>query len=158
MSHTINDMLETLGVDIENDITSEVPINNITAKILGLVKNWVEFHQDDAQPSAEDIKDKQAETIDEWDQKYLKMPLGDLYELVRLAIQSLKHSLEQIFQISAANFLNIPGLLWITTREIAYMIKGKSPEEIRQQFGIENDWTQSELEAVQKENQWCEEK
>lgn len=88
MSHTINDMLETLGVDIENDITSEVPINNITAKILGLVKTWVEFHQDDAQPSAEDIKDKQAETIDEWDQKYLKMPLVDLYELVRLEIWS----------------------------------------------------------------------
>jgi S-phase kinase-associated protein 1 len=38
------------------------------------------------------------------------------------------------------------------------MIKGKSPEEIRQLFGIENDWTQSELEMVQKENQWCEEK
>lgn len=38
------------------------------------------------------------------------------------------------------------------------MIKGKSPEEIRQLFNIENDWTQAELEAVQKENQWCEEK
>lgn len=88
MSHTIKDMLETLGMDIDNDETSEVPINNITAKILGLVKKWVEFHQDDAQPTSEDIKDKQAETIDDWDQKYLKMPLVELYELVRLAIRS----------------------------------------------------------------------
>jgi len=38
------------------------------------------------------------------------------------------------------------------------MIKGKSPEEIRTIFNIENDWTPQELEAVQKENQWCEEK
>jgi S-phase kinase-associated protein 1 len=54
--------------------------------------------------------------------------------------------------------LNIPGLLWLTTREVAYMIKGKSPEEIRQKFNIANDWTPAELEQVQKENQWCEEK
>lgn len=62
------------------------------------------------------------------------------------------------FQITASNYLNIPGLLWLTTREVAYMIKGKSPEEIRTLFNIENDWTVAELEQVQKENQWCEEK
>lgn len=61
-------------------------------------------------------------------------------------------------QITASNYLNIPGLLWLTTREVAYMMKGKSPEEIRQLFKIENDWTPAELEQVQKENQWCEEK
>ena len=63
-----------------------------------------------------------------------------------------------ILQITAANYLESPQLLWLTTRKIAYMIKGKSPEEIRTIFNIENDWTPQELEAVQKENQWCEEK
>jgi S-phase kinase-associated protein 1 len=38
------------------------------------------------------------------------------------------------------------------------MIKGKSPEDIRNLFGIENDWSPGELEQIQKENQWCEEK
>lgn len=60
-------------------------------------------------------------------------------------------------QITACNFLSLPGLLWLTTREIAYMIKGKDPEEIRQLFGIENDWTPDELEKVQRENAYCEE-
>jgi S-phase kinase-associated protein 1 len=35
---------------------------------------------------------------------------------------------------------------------------GKTPEEIRQLFNIPNSWTAAELEQVQKENQWCEEK
>lgn len=62
------------------------------------------------------------------------------------------------FKVSASNFLNIPGLLWLATREIAYMIKGKTAEEVRTLFNIENDWTPEELEAVRRENQWCEEK
>jgi S-phase kinase-associated protein 1 len=37
-------------------------------------------------------------------------------------------------------------------------MKGKSAEEIREFFKIENDWTTEELEQVQRENQWCEEK
>lgn len=37
------------------------------------------------------------------------------------------------------------------------MIKGKDPEEIRQLFDIENDWTPEELENVQRENSYCEE-
>lgn len=53
--------------------------------------------------------------------------------------------------------MSLPQLLWLTTREIAYMVKGKDPEEIRQLFGIENDWTPDELEKVQRENSYCEE-
>ena len=63
-----------------------------------------------------------------------------------------------IFQTLAANYLNIPKLLWLTTRNYANMLKGKTQDEIRAQFNIENDFTPAELERVQKENKWCEEK
>jgi S-phase kinase-associated protein 1 len=38
------------------------------------------------------------------------------------------------------------------------MIKNKSPDEIRQTFNIQNDFTPEEEEQVRKENEWCEER
>jgi S-phase kinase-associated protein 1 len=35
------------------------------------------------------------------------------------------------------------------------MIKGKTPEEIRMQFNIKNDFTPEEEEQVRCENQWA---
>jgi S-phase kinase-associated protein 1 len=35
------------------------------------------------------------------------------------------------------------------------MIKGKTPEEIRKIFNIENDFTPEEEEEVRRENQWA---
>ncbi|XP_070492837.1 S-phase kinase-associated protein 1-like [Chironomus tepperi] len=137
MCGTLKEMLLTLdSVDID-----EIPLHNVDSITLEKVIRWLEHHKNEPQPSSEDIKDKTAETIDDWDESFLDVELNQLYEM-----------------ITAANYLEIPQLLWLTTRKIAYMIKGKSPEEIRTIFNIENDWTPQELEAVQKENQWCEEK
>ena len=68
----------------------------------------------------------------------------------------------------------IQGLLDVTCKTVANMIKGKTPEEIRKTFNIKNDFTQAEEEQVRwqltlddtnrcfdqvrKENEWCEEK
>lgn len=58
----------------------------------------------------------------------------------------------------AANYLDIKGLLDVTCKTVANMIKGKTPEEIRKTFNIKNDFSASEEEQVRKENEWCEEK
>lgn len=57
----------------------------------------------------------------------------------------------------AANYLNIKSLLDLTCAKVASMIKGKSPEQIREMFGIENDFTPEEEEKIREENKWCEE-
>ncbi|KAK3424936.1 hypothetical protein EUGRSUZ_F01672 [Eucalyptus grandis] len=38
---------------------------------------------------------------------------------------------------------------------VADMIKGKTPEEIRKSFNIKNDFTAEEEEEVRRENQWA---
>ncbi|KAH7332159.1 hypothetical protein KP509_20G072300 [Ceratopteris richardii] len=63
------------------------------------------------------------------------------------------HALEQ--QIIAANYLNIQALLDLTCQCVADMIKGKSPEELRKIFNLENDFTPEEEEEVRRENQWA---
>ena len=44
--------------------------------------------------------------------------------------------------------LTYQGLLDVTCKTVANMIKGKTPEEIRKTFNIKNDFTQAEEEQV----------
>ena len=48
------------------------------------------------------------------------------------------------------------GLLDVSCKTVANMIKGKSPEEIRRTFNIKNDFTPDEEEQIRRENAWCE--
>lgn len=58
--------------------------------------------------------------------------------------------------ILAANYMDIKPLLDLTCASVASMIKGKSPEEIRATFNIQNDFTPEEEAQVREENKWCE--
>lgn len=53
-----------------------------------------------------------------------------------------------VFCVQAANYLDIKGLLDVTCKTVANMIKGKTPEEIRKTFNIKNDFTEEEEAQV----------
>ncbi len=48
-------------------------------------------------------------------------------------------------------------LVDLTCAQVACFMKGRSAEEIRQRFNIENDLTPEEEEAIRAENKWAEE-
>jgi len=139
-SVTIKTMLEDLGID--EDEEEIVPLPNVNAAILKRVINWCTYHKDDPPPPEDDEnKEKRTDDISSWDSDFLKVDQGTLFEM-----------------ILAANYLDIKGLLDVTCKTVANMIKGKTPEDIRKTFNIKNDFTPSEEEQVRKENEWCEEK
>jgi len=139
-SVTIKTMLEDLGM--EEDEEEAIPLPNVNAAILKKVIQWCTYHKDDAPPPEDDEnKEKRTDDIGTWDMEFLKVDQGTLFEL-----------------ILAANYLDIKGLLDVTCKTVANMIKGKTPEEIRRTFNIKNDFTPQEEEQVRKENEWCEEK
>ena len=51
--------------------------------------------------------------------------------------------------------MDIKPLLELASSKIASIIKGKSPEEIRKIFNIQNDFTPEEEAQIREENQWC---
>jgi len=140
-SVTIKTMLEDLGIGEEDD-HEVVPLPNVNAAILKKVITWAEYHKDDPPPTGEDEENRERRTDDicQWDQDFLKVDQGTLFELIQ-----------------AANYLDIKGLLDVTCKTVANMIKGKTPEEIRKYFNIKNDFTPEEEQAIREENRWAEE-
>ena len=65
---------------------------------------------------------------------------------------------EMLFEVvMAANYLDIKPLLELSCAKVASLIKGKSVQEIRQFFNIENDFTPEEEAQIMEENRWAEE-
>ena len=103
---------------------------------------WLKHHREDPPvPEDDENREKRTDDIPPWDQEFLKVDQGTLFEI-----------------ILAANFLDIRGLLDVSCKTVANMIKGKTPEEIRKTFNIANDFTPAEEEQIRKENSWCEDK
>lgn len=141
LSVTIKTMLEDLGMDEEDD--EAIPLPNVNAAILKKVIQWCTYHKEDPPPPEDDDnREKRTDDIPSWDIEFLKVDQGTLFEL-----------------ILAANYLDIKGLLDVTCKTVANMIKGKnSGEEIRKMLNIKNDFTPEEEEQVRKQNEWCQEK
>jgi len=57
--------------------------------------------------------------------------------------------------ILAANYMHIESLQDLTCQTVANMIKGKTPDEIRKLFLIQNDLTSQEEEEIRRENAWA---
>ena len=135
----IKNMVGDLGEDAMEDA---IPIPNINAAVLKKVIDWCEHHVHDAPTSNEDDSDvsKKTNEIEEWDQQFMQVDQEMLFEI-----------------ILAANYLEIQALLDVGCRTVANMIKGKSPEEIRKTFNIQNDFTPEEEDQIRRENEWAEE-
>jgi len=123
--------------------TNPVPIPNIRGDILEKVLKWMKHHcQDDNEfgywneLEADHLRPER-DCMSKWDREFLKVDKETLFELVR-----------------AADYLNVQRLMnyicytWATT-----VVNGKTVEEIRDYFNIENDLTEDdeELIRIQKE-------
>jgi S-phase kinase-associated protein 1 len=80
---------------------------------------------------------RKSDDITEWDGAFIKVENEDLFEI-----------------ILAANYLDIKPLLDLGCKTVANMIRGKTPEQIREMFNIENDFTPEEEEQIRRENEW----
>ena len=137
MSELVKNMLDDDDTEIQ-----EIPLPNVKANALRKVIEFCEHNHGDPLAQIEkplkssDMK----ENVSEWYAKFINLEQEVIFEL-----------------ILAANYMDIKPLLDLSCAKIACMIKGKTPEEIRQTFNIVNDFTPEEESQVREENKWCEE-
>lgn len=152
MSETIKQLIEDAGID------NPIPLPNVAAEELEKVITFCQHHYTDPvsvtsvdndnnnnnknQSSDPNEDCLHADDICEWDVEFIKFT--DINEVFRM--------------ILASNYLDIKALLDLSCKTVANQIKGKTPEEIRVTFDIQDDFTPEEEERVRKENEWCEAK
>jgi len=126
-----------------SNIVEAIPIANVNEAVLKKVIEWCTHHRSDPPATADDDSDSRKKTtdIEEWDQKFMQVDQEMLFEI-----------------ILAANYLDIKALLDVGCKTVANMIKGKSPEEIRKTFNIQNDFTPEEEDQIRRENEWAEDR
>lgn len=105
-----------------------VPVPNVSGAILARVIEYCTFH---ASSPADDARK-------DFDAGFVKVEHGTLFGL-----------------ILAANYLHIKPLLDLMCVAVADKIRGKTTEQIRETFGIKNDFTPEEEDRVRAENQWA---
>lgn len=100
--------------------------------------------------------------IDDWDQKFMQVDQEMLFEIILVSRscpvpRRTSQACLLLIATQAANYLDIKALLDVGCKTVANMIKGKSPEEIRKTFNIQNDFTPEEEDQIRRENEWAEE-
>ena len=115
-------------IDDECVNDTEIPLTNVTGKILAMVIEYCKKHVDAAS----------SDELEKWDADFVKVDQDTLLKL-----------------ILAARYLDIKSLYDLGCLTTANNIKDKTPEEIRKIFNIKNDYTPEEKEEVRCENSWA---
>ncbi|KAI3981070.1 hypothetical protein MKX01_032210 [Papaver californicum] len=125
---------QTLKHMIEDEIP--IPLTNISSGILEKVVLFLEKHGE-----KEDRDEDEIQELIKWDEFFF---------------EDFKDDQRTLFgMILAANYLAAECLSDATCQAAADMMKGKSPEWIREFFNIKNDFTPEEEAEVRRENAWA---
>jgi len=132
-------------LDLIGDHDQPIPLYNVSAKVLRKVLEYCEHYKGEPLPTtdagSQDATRRRTTDISEWDQKFIAVDQEMLFDIVL-----------------AANYLDIKPLLDLTCKTVSMMIKGKSPEEIRKLFNVENEFTPEEEAQIRRENEWAEDR
>lgn len=121
----------------EYDGDCEIPLINIDTACLVKIIEFSEYHAKIPMDNIEKpLKSPNLKNIiSDWDLNFIDVEQELLYKLVL-----------------AANYIDNESLLDLCCAKIASTLKGKTSDEIRNVFGIENDFTQEEKERLAEEN------
>ena len=140
MSSTLSNIL----LDTSN---SNEPINltNIsTASMESIIDFCIQYNLDDS--------------IKEFDESFLKnkdfkREITITHEYLNKVARREKSDL--ICMLIDADYLGLDALVEFIAKALANMIKGKNPEELREEFDIENNYTEEEERLMFLETTWC---
>ena len=140
---TIREMIKDLGDNIE-----PIPISDIISTYtMKKVLEFIPHIKDNILLSR--IKNGFDNSIDKLPETYTFTVFENHFFT---SLESTPQKKELFNIVNAANYLNIPALLELTCYRISTLINGKTPKEIRECLGIENDLTDDDLLQIQHEN------
>ena len=121
----------------------EIPLQDIKESTLLTIRQYLELYHvnsEDIEKNAEAEAQRSSKvSVRTWEQRFVTLPQQELFELVH-----------------ASNFLDMKRMFDVACQGLANLIAGKTPDQIRETFGIENDVTPEEEKQMYQEFEWME--
>ncbi|KAI1707825.1 skp1 family, dimerization domain-containing protein [Ditylenchus destructor] len=139
-SHTFANMYQDLNLSKEDE-TFVFPMPAVKPKIFKKIVEWTANHVDVPDPEVKEdpqTRERIWFTLNEYENKFFDVPVDVHAEL-----------------LTAANYLDIRTLYLYGCQKFAELLKDKSPAEIREVLGLEDDLTEEEKKEIRKQNVWC---
>ena len=135
-SVTLANMIDELGLD---DLESAIPLYDVDFPTLAKIIEYCTHYKDVGPPANDEEKRaRRTSKISDWDAKFINVEQEILFKI-----------------LLASNYLDIKDLIDLCGKTIALQIKGKSPEQLCQQFGIKNDLTEKEKKQIREDYDRC---
>ncbi|KAF0765788.1 hypothetical protein AaE_002967 [Aphanomyces astaci] len=127
-------------VEEDADEGQEIPLPNVKTNVLIKVIEFLNYHHTTPMKDIpKPITTKFEDVVEKWDLDFIDQPYEMIFEL-----------------ILAANYLYIKALLELACAKVSGIIFGKTPDQIRDIFGIEQPFTPEEEKFIRDENKWPE--
>lgn len=125
--------------DEDDEEKQEIPLPGIRSDVLALVVEFMkQYHKDPMKEIEKPLKSTNiGDLVQEWYANFVNRDQEIIFGLV-----------------AAANYLDCQTLLDLMCGSISCRVMGKTPDEIRQVFNIEEEFTEAELAQVREENPW----
>lgn len=122
-------------IDVDSSV-QEIQLNQIDSIIIEKILEWIQYHEKIPPKSIpRPLPTSHLENIvGEWDADFINCDLDTVYEL-----------------LLASNFLGIISLLDLCCAKIAGSILGKTPEKIRETFGLPENFEYEDEAEIRKE-------
>ncbi|CAJ0934332.1 unnamed protein product, partial [Mesorhabditis belari] len=138
---TVNHYAQNTGLTDDEAISKMEPmaLPNVSNESLYYIVRWCEQHRNcPAWVEDQWWENVYNDKMRQWEKEFMAEMTSDaLYDVYM-----------------AASYLDIKCLLDHCAQAFADMVQGKSPEEIREIWGLENDFTPEEEEEIKYENPW----
>ncbi|KAI1731236.1 skp1 family, dimerization domain-containing protein [Ditylenchus destructor] len=138
-SHTFFNMFRDLEGNLDDTFFFPMPL--VKPEIFQKIVEWTANHIGVPEPEVKEdpaTRERTWFTMDDYENKFFDLPVDVFAEL-----------------LTAANYLDIKHLYLYGCQKLAERVKDKTPEEIREMFGLEDDLTPEEKEEIKKQNVWC---
>jgi len=120
--------MKRLARRADNGAVCTMPVPNVAARILGRVIDYLAYHA-----ATHPVEEAAA-----WDAAFMGADRATTLETM-----------------IAANFLDARELLDPLCAHVASLVRGKTPEQIREIFNIQNDFTPEEGAEARREHAWA---
>lgn len=135
---------------------SPLPLDEEVAMACGTVRQLLEDVDDADVIPLPNVTREFLSALAEYTQGARGLPeCGKVRETYNAAFCSAFDADQLAAYVAEANFLDAALFFEALVERLADMVKGKSVEEMRRVFGIENDFTPEEEEQLRRENAWA---